>query len=109
MQRTPALTLLASAIAVLLAACTTSTPAPVVDRTARPVTSAPPPPRPVPAVAPRQRNHPRRDEAGSQFYVVQKGTHCMALLAPTTLIPTHWLHGTACRRAAVCATARCCG
>ena len=52
MQRTPALTLLGSAIAVLLAACTTSTPAPVVDRTARPVASAPTPPRPAPVSAP---------------------------------------------------------
>ena len=73
MQRTPALTLLASAIAVLLAACTTSTPAPVVDRTARPVTSAPPPPRPVPAVAPAPAQPSPGATAGSQFYVVQKG------------------------------------
>lgn len=72
MQRTPALTLLASAIAVLLAACTTSTPAPVVDRTARPVVAPAVPPRAAPVAAPAVAA-PSGSTAGSQFYVVQKG------------------------------------
>jgi len=85
MQRTPALTLLASAIAVLLAACTTSTPAPVVDRTARPVAGAPTPPRPaaVSAPAPVQPGM----TVGSQFYVVQKGDTLYGVARANNLDP----------------------
>lgn len=85
MQRTPALTLLGSAIAVLLAACTTSTPAPVVDRTARPVAGAPTPPRPaaVSAPAPVQPGM----TVGSQFYVVQKGDTLYGVARANNLDP----------------------
>ena len=85
MQRTPALTLLASAIAVLLAACTTSTPAPVVDRTARPVASAPTPPRPAPVSAPAPVQPGMT--VGSQFYVVQKGDTLYGVARANNLDP----------------------
>lgn len=57
-------------VAVALAGCTTSVPAPVVDRTARPATPATRPAAPMvtpanPAIA--------GNTAGSQFHVVQKG------------------------------------
>jgi len=69
MQRLPTSMLLAATLAVVLTACSTTTPAPVVDRTARPAPVAPPArpaPAPTPAATPTV-------TPGSQFYVVQKG------------------------------------
>lgn len=60
-------------VAVTLAGCTTSVPAPVVDRTARPAT---PVTRPAtPTVTPANPANPAiaGNTAGSQFHVVQKG------------------------------------
>ena len=66
--------LLASALLVaLLAGCTTSVPAPVVDRTTRPVVTPRPDIRPLPPVATGANPSMPGNTAGSQFHVVQRG------------------------------------
>ena len=66
--------LLASALLVaLLAGCTTSVPAPVVDRTARPVVTPRPDIRPLPPVTSGANPNVPGNTAGSQFHVVQRG------------------------------------
>jgi lipoprotein NlpD len=66
--------LLASALLVaLLAGCTTSVPAPVVDRTTRPVVTPRPDIRPLPTVATGANPSVPGNTAGSQFHVVQRG------------------------------------
>jgi lipoprotein NlpD len=77
MQRPPYLsaTFAVSAVALaMLAGCTTSVPAPVVDRNVRPAVGAQPDPRAVPpaTVAPVNPAQPG-NTVGSQFHVVQKG------------------------------------
>ncbi len=54
-------------VLVVLSGCTTSTPAPVVDRTSRPVAPAPV------TVAPPVNPNIAGNTAGSQFHVVQRG------------------------------------
>ena len=70
-SRTTLLVLSALTLAVT-AACTTSIPAPVVDRNARPVTLPEVLPLPPVAVTPINPNLPG-NTAGSQFHVVQRG------------------------------------
>ena len=66
--------ILIAAAAGVLAACTTRVPAPVVDRSVRPVEVLQPDPRALPPVAltPVDPNQPG-NTAGSQFHVVQRG------------------------------------
>jgi len=70
-QRAISLSILATAI-VLLSGCTTSVPAPVVDRTARPVNVDPGARSTAPIVTPVNPNV-AGNTAGSQFHVVQRG------------------------------------
>lgn len=83
-----ALSLLSAAV---LAACTTSVPAPVVDRTVRPATGAPPTPMPkpglTPAVAPASPAVQPGNTAGSQFHVVQPGETLYGIARSNALDP----------------------
>ncbi|MBL8310822.1 MAG: peptidoglycan DD-metalloendopeptidase family protein [Burkholderiales bacterium] len=79
---------LALSVAAMLAACTTSVPAPVVDRTTRPVSTPPATPMPKPGLAPptAQVVQPG-NTAGSQFHVVQPGETLYAIARNNALDP----------------------
>lgn len=73
MQSRTVLLILSALTLAVTTACTTSVPAPVVDRNSRPVTSQPEV-RPLPPVAAASVGPPPAGSTtGSQFYVVQRG------------------------------------
>lgn len=78
-------------VATLLAACTTSVPAPVVDRTARPAAGTPATPLPKPGLtAPALPTSPPvqpGNTAGSQFHVVQPGETLYGIARNNALDP----------------------